>query len=1073
MAQGAQLRLRLFIEGVEVPVIAGTVASAPNAPATASIQIIPTDTAFFFKPRTVIHLFFFDYIGKPTVDPDDQYKLLFSGEVTGFSFMKEIANRFMVLQCEDFSNIWDYTHQYYFNLGSDNAALDGRLAQIGGQSQASFTDILSPLIILQDLVNEGARANNLPRSFPGLTGLLGGVIHLIESLTGTPRGDGEVDGTAVNPFFLTYNLRNRLTDQIFASVDDQTSAKLFELLAISDVISRDLGQAGYRLSLREIINTLLGYVYFSVVNNTTPKYVVDAGKAISKEHTDRAKAKKAVLEQQVKILKDIRVRLLEARSLRPPPKGAVPPEGEFSGPNVSLKKILSINEGGRRLLDTKDPLFIKDLELRDTVSTDSQLKRKDADGNPDPDEGLLDVLIRKLNTRAKEIPVSGAAPVEGARKDRLRSFIFRPDVYFLPPPKCNVLFPELYDQFSFSRSFLNEPSRLLVDTSYYLIDQNDPLLKSLKLRAVAPNTIPSITGDGEDPTDSLIGFDPEKQKTLILPHEQFTGIIMDRRTFPDIAIYFARSQLQKKGVGSGIPGGTISGLNVPYLRDASNFEFFKSRFQARSLNVAGRFNPFVVMGFPALIIDKLRAVREEVKGAQSLGTDDIKASKGLQTATSVSPTSPVTPTKIRVVTRDPKEEDPFQTGVHFLGLVARLQHSVNQQGGNTFIDISHAHLHNESTGFEREQDITPGKQGAAFTTASLEDFLFPPWFDEIYLPKNIGNYYREAFGSGSIMLRDRKVQFEGFADAPSEAETPLSVDTLVSSVNFGEQLEQTVENVKAEAFELRKKLHIVSNVHGSLSFNIFDTPQDKAITFRDSKLLGSTDVSFNSLIASTTDMAAKLKIIKKAIVTLLAGIKINEFILDLNKAEAIQKDSANRLKTLSKNVDQGLVDVAKIRIQEAFIEKQLVAVAKQKDGSKKASERAKLDPRKFKNDVRRSVEAIVTEYAQRVKAKQNVSEFVNAFIHRKIATLPQMLGIEDGVNAQGIPKREKGFFALAVGGKELPETAANVALLTSSVTKANVKDVLDPRPERFKLALKYKNEVSQGADDLLTGSATG
>lgn len=1057
MAQGASLKIRLFIEGVEVPVVAATVASSPNSPATASIQIIPTDTAFFFKPRTVIHLFFLDYIAKPSPNPDDQFKLLFAGEVVGFSFMKEISNRFMVLQCEDFSNIWDYTHQYYFNLGSDNAALDGRLAQIGGQSQASFNDLLSPLLILQKLVNEGAQSNNLPRSFPGLTGLLGGVIHLIESLTGFP-GDGKIRGNAVNPFFVTYNLRNRITDQIFAALADQTSAKLFELLAISDVISRDLGQAGYRLSLREIINTLLGYVYFSVVNNTTPKYVGDAGAAINPEHTADARKNKGIRERQIAILKDARNRLLEARSLKgPSPKG-----GSF-GIETTLKQILEETNDGKKLLDNNDPLFIQDLERRDTVSTDSQLKA----GN----EGLLDALIRELEEEAKGIPTSGAAPA--GRKDRLHTFIFRPDVYFLPPPKCNVIFPELYDQFNFSRSFLNEPSRLLVDTAYYLIDQNDPLLRSLKLRAVAPNTIPSITGDGEDPTDALVGFDPEKQKTTILPHEQFTGIIMDRRTFPDIAVYFARSQLQKEGKGSGIPAGTIAGLNVPYLRDASNFEFFRSRFQARSLNIAGRFNPFVVMGFPALVIDKLRAVREEVKGEPSLSKDAVVANQGLQVAKSLSPKSPVAKSKTRVVLRDPDEKDvAFQTGVHFLGLVGRLQHSVNQQGGNTFIDLSHAHLHNESTGFEREQDISPGKPGAAFTTASLEDFLFPPWFDEIYLPKNIGQYYREAFGSGSIMLLDRDVVFTGFAAGLSAAETPESFDSLAASVNNPEALEQAAADTRDEITDKRKDLHTVSNVHGSLNFKIFDLREDKDLTFRDSKFLGSVNVSFNAERDKADDIKDKLDTLATAVSSLRTGIDSTLFILNVLDRTA-RVDSTARLSDLSKSVDEGVATINNIIRLEEVEKGQLARAQQDRDGSKQKNERNKIDPRKFKNDVRRSVEALVTEYAQRVKSKQNVSEFVNAFIHRDIATLPQMLGIEDGVNDEGIPKRKDGFYALAVGGAEFPEGDAEVALLSTSGEKAHVRDVLDPRPERFKLALKYRNEVSQGADDLLTGAAIG
>jgi hypothetical protein len=56
----APLGLRLFLEGVEVPVIAANVTVQPNMPATAAIQIIPTDMGLYFLPRTLVHLFYLD-----------------------------------------------------------------------------------------------------------------------------------------------------------------------------------------------------------------------------------------------------------------------------------------------------------------------------------------------------------------------------------------------------------------------------------------------------------------------------------------------------------------------------------------------------------------------------------------------------------------------------------------------------------------------------------------------------------------------------------------------------------------------------------------------------------------------------------------------------------------------------------------------------------------------------------------------------------------------------------------------------------------------------------------------------
>jgi hypothetical protein len=125
-AKGQRLRLRLFVEGVELPVIASQVQVAPNSPMVAAIQIPPLAEGTKFHPRSLVHLFFLDFYDKesPLIsargneqhaasspsayqkslenldqpgtsleefeqglsDVDNQsYKLLFAGELMGFN----------------------------------------------------------------------------------------------------------------------------------------------------------------------------------------------------------------------------------------------------------------------------------------------------------------------------------------------------------------------------------------------------------------------------------------------------------------------------------------------------------------------------------------------------------------------------------------------------------------------------------------------------------------------------------------------------------------------------------------------------------------------------------------------------------------------------------------------------------------------------------------------------------------------------------------------------------------------------------------------------------------------------
>lgn len=141
------LGLRLFMEGVEVPVISAVVNIQPSTPATASVQIVPTDAALNFLPRTLVHLFYLDDhitdddalaakqsaafaraesqgdFGPPPAPTaadlsrinasDHNYKLLFCGEVIGYTFAKTPQSRQMVLQCMDLSSYWDTCYQWF------------------------------------------------------------------------------------------------------------------------------------------------------------------------------------------------------------------------------------------------------------------------------------------------------------------------------------------------------------------------------------------------------------------------------------------------------------------------------------------------------------------------------------------------------------------------------------------------------------------------------------------------------------------------------------------------------------------------------------------------------------------------------------------------------------------------------------------------------------------------------------------------------------------------------------------------------------------------------------------------
>ena len=59
-AHAQRLKLRLFLEGIEVPIVSIQLQGLPNAPLMASIQVPPIPEGTRLLPRTLAHVFFLD-----------------------------------------------------------------------------------------------------------------------------------------------------------------------------------------------------------------------------------------------------------------------------------------------------------------------------------------------------------------------------------------------------------------------------------------------------------------------------------------------------------------------------------------------------------------------------------------------------------------------------------------------------------------------------------------------------------------------------------------------------------------------------------------------------------------------------------------------------------------------------------------------------------------------------------------------------------------------------------------------------------------------------------------------------
>lgn len=627
-----RLRLRLFLEGVEVPVIAAQVSSSPNSPGVAAIQIPPLSEATRLHPRTLVHLYFLDmytasspFIDAANVQGSDKndptnadkeqpeeaagssdasnrgaetdsisrnYKLLFVGEIVGFQWTKSARSRAIVLQCLDPSNYWDYAYQH------NNTGLfgPGFKAVFSGGATNLFTDFLSSKgSVITSIVTSG-KCN----TFPKLKGLAAGIVRLMEAIGGTyfPRPGSDAKSIrGQNLFFSMAELRLHITQMIGAVESDPTSKNLIARQGYSGMFDRALGGLGQQTSIRDAINALTKIVFHETYPQPCPLYIPGSAGEVS--GTKQVKLKGHPQWGPIADSAERNIAGLEAAAAS---LNKLTSQAEFldktgigtRGVVVSIRdKLVGIRRDLNQTLvklrgSSRNPPPSQARSLITKASYLVGIAAQQVSGwRPKAPESVrgrpfktmddaVTQLQKVLDLTTSEVASSDIEPA------RLVQQILRPDIWFGAPPRCNVLFPEAYQDLNYSRAFLQEPTRFLLKTNDEFFGE-DALFDSYYFAPQAG----SVRSDKARLQGMLTGD--------ILDHEIFTGILPVFEKMGEFNVFANRS-------GTLQATGQVAKAG-PAQRSA-NFLYFKHRFNARRMQVSGKFNPWVAPGFPGLIIDK-------------------------------------------------------------------------------------------------------------------------------------------------------------------------------------------------------------------------------------------------------------------------------------------------------------------------------------------------------------------------------------------------------------------------------------------------------------------------------------
>jgi len=615
MSSGIRLNLRLFLEGVEVPIISANVSYGVKTPASAQLSVVETPEVFRLGSRTLAHVFFFD-------DTDDTYKLLFAGEVVELQQSKNPGSRSAVLQCLDFTSYWDAAKRFYYDSLSFDVA-----SSIGGNFQGAKAApgdvIFGPAAALCSMLKQKAR------SFPDLKGVLNMVVRLLESIGGYHEGEHT---RGISDFFTIAQLRLKLYQQVGASQLDTTSERLINSSEFHRFLQSVVSQGGHLYTMRQVLEGLMKVIFYNWVSLGPARFITENQDTTKKFFVKGAPEN--VVTQVIGKLNEISAQMKPrkwtagtAEHLYVNPVDAMQAglDDAMSGllrsvysdlatwnGNVKVvmnKLIASYAAGGGEeyrggvpttTCESADALF----PTSNPETCQSTASNAEAGKIPGTDSlvAAMGKYKRFLQLYSKDRQWTETKTYP---KERLYTTLFVPDIFFCPPPKCNILFPEQYERLIRSRNFLNEVSRLMITVPTDMLAAGDADTELLGKQFYFAPDVKDVKGK-KFPTEA------RRAHTVVLPHEVLGGPIPVLQMFSDIREYDPALDWSGGSILSAIEKEQGKAVKeergckdpIPYLQHVADWLFIISRYQTRQGMIPLKFNPYVVPGMPALIVDK-------------------------------------------------------------------------------------------------------------------------------------------------------------------------------------------------------------------------------------------------------------------------------------------------------------------------------------------------------------------------------------------------------------------------------------------------------------------------------------
>lgn len=674
--QAGVLRLRLVVEGLELPVVSASVTSTANQPSSASVQIPMLPEALEFRERTLVHIFF---LQPETTDsrPGDEWKTLFVGEIIGFAMTKTPLQRALVLQCADMSSYWDSTTLFNATgmgkagkrlasfAGANTSVLSGGSANIFTGSSSTGFDRLVKLF------------DKAPASYPRMKGLLAGIVRVLEQIGGFYHGQTVFKG--FNDFTSLAELRLKLTQQILAADGDTTSALIFKRKGLRKWMKNRVGARGSMSSFNQIIGSMLQLIFHSRQSIPCPPY--QCGSATTKTVKYWAAGDRQVQKIRAALSADVRrfkrIKNLDRQAVNKVKHRIDYYDQQCGRASMTVKKSAAVlhhasatlSQAGAALPDgwpssgfcavkaTGGKVAVAMMPAGQYYQTEVAARAASVRGCQQTQERYAAAM--RLADKAVRILWRGnrrqmSKTVVDSVYERLGVHVFKPDIFFTTPPCCNVIFPEFHQQIQWGRNFLSEPTRLMLQGGS---GRSGNIFGGgySKLGVYFAPDCPSMRND--------IKLSSVKFARSIMDHELFAGIIPARAQIPWAKVYRVDTRDKAK--------------KFTYIQRLANFEYARQHYASRNGTVVGVFNPYFIPGFPALIVDRVLADHQLTAYRQAVGTEALGLADDQ--------------------VKDRRDRLRKAVASQYLAYVTQLTHSLSQTGGTTSYNLSMVRTHREDS----------------------------------------------------------------------------------------------------------------------------------------------------------------------------------------------------------------------------------------------------------------------------------------------------------------------------------------------------------------------------------------